>query len=72
MSCSSIESGAPQGFILGPLFFLIYNNDSSDGLNSNPKLFADGNSLFSVVHNTNSTANDLNCYLMKISNWAFQ
>ena len=28
--------------------------------------------LFSVTHNINSTANDLNSDLMKISNWAFQ
>ena len=72
MSCSNIESGASLGFILGPLFFLIYINDSSDGLNSNPNLFADANSLFSVVHDRNSAANNLNSYLMKISNWDFQ
>ena len=29
-------------------------------------------SLFSVVHNINSTANNLNSYLMKLSYWAFQ
>ena len=29
-------------------------------------------SLFSVIHNINSTANDLNSDLMKINNWAFQ
>ena len=28
--------------------------------------------LFSVIHNRNSTVNDLNSDLMKISNWAFQ
>ena len=32
----------------------------------------DDTSLFSVVHNINSTASDLNSDLMKISNWAFQ
>ena len=58
--------------VLGLLFFLIYINDLSDGLTSNPKLFADDTSLFSVVQNINSTANDLNSDLIKISDWAFQ
>ena len=69
---TNIEARVPQGIILGSLFFLIYINDLFDGLTSNPKLFAGGTSLFSVTHNINSTANDLNSDLMKISNWAFQ
>ena len=72
MSWTNIWAGFPQGSILGALFFLIYINDLSDGLTSNPKLFADDASLFSVIHNINSSANDLNSDLMKISNWAFQ
>ena len=71
-SWTNIEAGVPQGSILGPLFFLIYIKDLSDGLTSNPKLFADDTSLFSVIHNINSTANDLNSDLIKISNLAFQ
>ena len=59
-SWTNVPAGVPQGSILGPLFFLIYINDLSDGLTTNPKLFADGTSLFSVVQNINSTANDLN------------
>ena len=57
---TNTEAGIPQGPILEPLFFLIYINDLSDGLTSNPKLFADDTSLFSVIHNINSTASDLN------------
>ena len=72
LSWTNIEAVVPQGSSLGPLFFLIYINKLSDGLNSNPKLFADDTSLFSVVHNINSTANDLNSDLMKLSNWIFQ
>ena len=66
-SWTNVQAGVPQGSILGPLFFLIYNNDLSDGLTSNPKLFADGTSLFFVVQNINSTLNDLNSDFIKIS-----
>ena len=41
-------------------------------MTANPKLFAEDTSLFSVIHIINSTVNDLNSDLMKISNWAFQ
>ena len=51
---------------------MIYINDLSDCLNSNPKLFSDDTSLFSVVQDVNSTANDLNSDLIKINDWAFQ
>ena len=72
LSWTNIEAEVPQGSILGPLFFQIYTNDLSDGLTSNPKLFVDDTSLFSVICNINSTANDLNSDLMTISNWGFQ
>ena len=50
----------------------MYINDLADGLSSNAKLFADGTSLFSVVHNANTTAKELNNDLVKISRWAYQ
>ena len=71
-SWTNVEAGVPQGSFLGPLFVLIYMNGLSDGLTSNPKLFADYTSLFSVVQIKNSTANDLNSDLMKISDRAFK
>ena len=52
--------------------FLIYINDSSDGLQCNPKLFADDTSLFAIVHNINKATNDLNNDLTKIRKWSFQ
>ena len=71
-SWTNVLAGVPQGSILGPLFFLIYINDLSDDLSSNPKLFADDTSLFSVVHDKNTSAKELNNDLRKISNWAYQ
>ena len=65
LSKISVQSSrGPQGSILGPLFFLIFMNDLSDGLTSKPKLFADYTSLFSVVQNVNSAANDLSSDLI--------
>ena len=71
-SWTNVEVGVPQGSILGSLFFLIYIDDLSDNLIINPKLFADDTFLFSIVHDSNATANDLNKDVAKINDWAYQ
>ena len=71
-SWADVTAGVPQGSILGPLLFLIYINDLSDDLSSIAKLFADDTSLFSVVHNANTTAKELNNALIKVSNYTYQ
>ena len=52
-------------------FFLIFINDLSDNVISNPKLFADDTSLFSVVQDITLSAKNLNDDLKKINKWAF-
>ena len=47
-------------------------NDLSDNLSSNVKLVADDTSLFSVIHDINVSAGELNEDLKKISEFAFQ
>ena len=66
-SWADIHAGVPQGSILGPFLFLIYINNLTNDIKSESKLFADDTSLFSVVHDIDTSANDLNHDLEKIS-----
>ena len=65
-------AGVPQGFILGPLLFLVYINDLTENLNSNPKLFAEDTSLFSIVTDEALLNYYLNDDLKKINDWAYK
>ena len=67
-----IESGVAQGSVLGPLSFLVYINDLEINIKSKIKFFADDTMLFSVVHDPDLTAKDLNLDLNTIKNWAYQ
>ena len=67
-----VNSGVPQGSVLGPVLFLIYINDLPDGITSICKIFADDTSLFSKVLDVNESTKKLNFDLEKISAWTFQ
>ena len=71
-SWNGVTSGVLQGSILGPLLFLMYINDLSDGFSSNCKLFADDTSIFSVVHDVTISSFELNSDSAKITEWAFK
>ena len=67
-----IQSGVPQGSVLGPLLFLIFINDLEAGIISQIKFFADDTSLYSVVKDPETSARELNHDLEVISSWAKQ
>ena len=67
-----IFSGVPQGSVLGPLLFLVYVNDLEVGIKSKINFFADDTSLYSIVKNPISSAEDLNHDLSLINQWATQ
>ena len=67
-----LQSGVPQGSVLGPLLFLIFVNDLEDGIKSQIKFFADDTSLFSIVHDPLISASELNHDLAIINEWAKQ
>ena len=54
-SWTNVHARVPQESILGPLLFIIQINDLLNNLSS-----ADDTSLFSVVHDVNISARELN------------
>ena len=71
-SYSTVESGMPQGSVLGPLLFLIYINDLERNIKSNIRFFVDDTMLFSIVKYPTISANNLNHDLDIIQQWAYQ
>ena len=51
---------------------LIYTNNQTEGFTTDANLFADGASLFSVLHDTQGSANELRKGLEIINNCSFQ
>lgn len=62
----NVESGVPQGSVLGPSLFLYYINDMPDNISSTVRLFADDTIAYLTVSSeSNSLQDDLN----KLATW---
>ena len=69
---ADINSGVPQGSVLGPLLFLVYINDLEKNIKSKVKFFADDTMLYSVVNDPEISAAELNHDLDIVKQWAHQ
>ena len=63
-----VESGVPQGSVLGPSLFLFYINDLPQGLYSTVRLFADDTVVYLTV-SSDSDCSKLQSDLDKLAKW---
>ncbi|KAL7072779.1 hypothetical protein ACQ4LE_008255 [Meloidogyne hapla] len=69
----NVNSGVPQGSVLGPLLFLIYINDLPDTIPKgiSIKLFADDIKIY-LIHDSSSQSQILKEALNNIESWCYQ
>ena len=71
----SVNAGVPEGFILGPAFFLLYMNDLPDDFICNIAIYADVTTLSSKCDQASDLwqqlelASDLESDLRAIADW---
>jgi hypothetical protein len=66
---ASVNSGVPQGSVLGPLLFLAYVNDIWRNIDSNIRLFADDCIIYRRINESNDVE-ILQTDLNKLKEWA--
>lgn len=65
-----VQTGVPQGSVLGPLFFVIYINDIANTLNNEtPRLFADDTNLFIAAPDIGTLRTKANDAISALENW---
>jgi len=71
-SHSILNSGVPQGSVLGPVLFLIYINDLSRCSNKLKFVhFADDTTIFYSADNVDEAVNEINVELIRVQDWMY-
>ena len=65
----TINTGVPQGSVLGPILFTLYVNDMANASQLQPRLFADDTNIFASGRDIDALVQDTNIKLQKLHNW---
>ena len=65
----AINTGVPQGSVLGPILFTLYVNDMANAIQLQPRLFADDTNIFASGRDNDALIYDTNIELQKLHTW---